>query len=111
MDFNEDLRRNEGDAYALFRDDRLQKLYRRLLREMRGVPFEDCGDIMAGLTFLQTVVATALWKHRLAVPDSLETFAREFDRLDVAGEQRRLYTRAQDDDCGASWCGAGGPCQ
>ena len=62
---------------------------------MRGRPLEDCEDALGCLVFLQEVVACALWEHGASVSESLEAFARGFDRLDVPSELERLHDRAQ----------------
>jgi len=71
------------------------ELYLKAMRMMRGRPFDDCDEALKGLVFLQEVAATALWRHRCPVGDTLASFAREFDRLDVPAEHERLYVRAQ----------------
>jgi len=48
------------------------------------------------LTIMQHVVAIAMWKYELTVGEPLRGFARQFDRLDVPAERRRLYDIAQE---------------
>jgi hypothetical protein len=97
---SEDERRNERETYAdLFSDEcraDVEFLYQTAMREMRGKPYELSGGVLEALDFLQQVVATALWKYRSSVGETLESFAREFDRLDVEDERRRLHALAQD---------------
>ena len=52
-------------------------------------------DALKGLSALQEIIATALWRHGCAVGKRLESFARDFDRLDVPTERERLYALAQ----------------
>lgn len=96
---SEDERRNERETYAgLFSDDcrsSVEELYWTAMREMRGQPYALAGDVVEALAFLQTTVATGLWKHRCKVGETLESFARDFDRLDVHDERKRLHTLAQ----------------
>lgn len=94
-----DEQRNAPDAFrALFCDEclsELESLYRAAILNIRGRAFESCSDGMKALEFLQDIVATALWRHRCAVGATLEDFARDFDRLDVPDEMRRLHMEAQ----------------
>ncbi|HEY8553262.1 MAG TPA: hypothetical protein VIL43_01830, partial [Burkholderiales bacterium] len=69
----------------------IENVYRSAMREMRGVPYALAGDTIEALAFLQETIATALWKHRCNVGKTLESFAREFDRLDVREERKRLH--------------------
>ena len=96
---SDDERRNEPTTYAaLFSDECrsfLEDLYEEAMRMMRGRPLVDCEDTVKGLAFLQEVAATALWRHQYPVGDTLASFAREFDRLDVPSERERLHARAQ----------------
>ena len=96
---SEDEKRNEAEIYtALFSDEcrsYVEELYKKAMCDMRGLPYASSRDILEGLAFLHEVVARALWKHHCLVGESLESFAREFDRLDVDSERERLHTRAQ----------------
>jgi len=97
---SDDEKRNEPNTYAaLFSDEcrsEIEELYKAAMREMRGRSLSSSEDILEGLVFLQEIVATALWKHQCAVGSTLESFAREFDRLDVRAERERLHARAQE---------------
>src|SRR5262245_45067581 len=75
--------------------DKVDHVYTEALNSMRERPFADCADTIDALSFLQEVVAAAMWKYRLTVGAKLEEFARKFDRLDVEEEQRRIYEGAQ----------------
>lgn len=96
---SEDERRNERETYAaLFSEEcrsSVEDVYRSAMREMRGQPYALAGDVIEALVFLQETIATALWKHRCNVGKTLESFAREFDRLDVRDERKRLHAVAQ----------------
>ena len=56
-----------------------------------GKPIGEAENELRVLAYLQNLVAVALWKHRMAPSETLEGFARQFDRLDVESETRRLY--------------------
>lgn len=94
-----DDRLNIEDNYrSLFTEpgpSSVETLYRNLLLSLRDVPYKSCADMLYGFQFLQVVLATALWKYKLSTGDALENFAREYDRLDVEEEKRRLYLSAQ----------------
>lgn len=94
-----DEQRNEPTVYtALFSDEcrpEVEDFFREALRRMHGKSFSRSEDDLNALAFLQHVVAAAMWKHHCAAGDMLETFARDFDRLDVESERMRLHLRAQ----------------
>jgi len=93
-----DDRRNEPAFYQELAQNNgreLQDCLRWLTGELRAVSFEQSGGILAGFDFLQAVIADVLWRYGLHVGEELERFTREFDRLDVTDERRRLYQRAQ----------------
>jgi hypothetical protein len=96
---SEDDSRNEREMYvALFSDDCrpcVESLFLDMLKELEVLPYERSADVLNGLVLLQEVIARALWKHRCAVGPRLESFAREFDRLDREDERLRLYQHAQ----------------
>ncbi|MGQ0595704.1 hypothetical protein [Aquabacterium sp.] len=73
----------------------VEGLYDELRGALIGKSFEQCADILDGLSFLQELVAMALWKYQVDVGERLEGFARNFDRLDVQDERRRLHQEAQ----------------
>lgn len=91
--------RNESELYSsLFTGEsrlELETLYLELLRDMRNVPYEQCEDLLEALTFLQQMLATAMWKYHHDVGWKMEAFTRDFDRLDVESERMRLYQYAQ----------------
>jgi hypothetical protein len=91
--------RNEKNAYAaLFSEENrqnLEELYLKLLNKMKGVPYEQCEDIMEALIFLQETSANALWKHNQIIGIVIEEFVRDYDRLDVQSERARLHEKAQ----------------
>ena len=95
---SEDAKRNESSTYgAMFCGECrsfLEKLYSDALKELSGLAWDRCEDVLNGLAFIQEVAATALWKYRCDVGPTLESFAREFDRLDLPAERHRLYQRA-----------------
>ncbi|HEX9983220.1 MAG TPA: hypothetical protein VGF69_08150 [Thermoanaerobaculia bacterium] len=63
----------------------------RLVAELVTVPYDDAGEIFAGLGFLKSVAAQAMWRYCLGISRPMEDFTRDFDRLDVDEERRRLY--------------------
>lgn len=69
-------------------------LYRDTMSRMPGKSYEESEDELCLLAYLQDLVAVALWKHNLEPGDTLEGFARQFDRLDIEAERRRLYELA-----------------
>lgn len=92
--------RNEASAYeTLFNrtnKPKIERLYFELLNGMSGVPYDQCGDVLAALEFLQEISAAAQWKYHQNVGGVVEGFVRNFDRLDVPGERVRLYETAQE---------------
>lgn len=94
-----DEKRNDKQTHtALFGDKcrgTVQELLRSAISELRTLPFERSDDVLTGVTFVQELVATALWKYQCNVGSFLESFAREFDRLDVDEEKMRFYRTAQ----------------
>jgi len=94
-----DEQRNEPTLFgALFSDEcrhELESLYRAAIESIRGKTFDKCNDGIDALVFLQEIVATAMWKHRCKVGETLEEFARKNDRLDILQERRRLHLEAQ----------------
>lgn len=94
-----DDRRNEPGTYEVFfspeHQAKLEQLYLELLNEMNGVPYQQCGDVLDALAFIQEISAAALWKYRQRVGVTIEEFVRDFDRLDIPEERVRLYKSAQ----------------
>jgi len=70
-------------------------LLEKLMAEMKVLRFEESGEVLDGLEFVQNVGATALWKFNRSLDSEVESFVREFDRLDVIEERERLYSLAQ----------------
>jgi hypothetical protein len=113
------LRLNDADAQTVFgafsntdpESDEIPHLYRQLfagecqtvigilfdeaLAALKGRALENCEGQLRLLAFLQHVFAVALWRYQLPIEPRLEAFAREFDRLDVGSERRRLHAIAQ----------------
>jgi hypothetical protein len=93
-----DLRRNAADVYRSLCDgacNALLTLFNKLLRDAQTVNYSESDEILEAFEFVQLIAATALWKYRIPIPEILERFAREFDRLDVPSERRRLYDFAR----------------
>jgi hypothetical protein len=94
-----DDERNEPEMYAhLFGNECRATLETVLLGLMRGtkeLTFKQARDHLQALSFLQALIAKALWKYRQEVGLNLEEFARDFDRLDVEHERMRLFEYAQ----------------
>lgn len=96
---SEDDRRNQPEVYriAFSKSCRpyVEALYLEAMTALTTVPFEQSVDTLNGLAFVQEVSAAAMWRYNCDVGRVLEAFAREFDRLDLESERRRLYARAQ----------------
>jgi hypothetical protein len=92
-----DDRRNEREICQDMLEDAapLDDLFTSLMREMKGRGFDESQDLIDALGSVQVIVTCAMWKHHLTVNRRLEHFARDFDRLDVNDERRRLYDLAQ----------------
>lgn len=99
--FTEDLLRNERSAYeALFSpscENCVPAIFERLMSEIKVSEFEASGEALDGLDFLLHIGARALWKFNCDLAPEMEGLVREFDRLDVAGERKRLYLLAKGD--------------
>ncbi|MDQ0653333.1 hypothetical protein [Pseudomonas cedrina] len=98
--YSEDFLRNEPIIYRdLFSGECIEYIYGlvvEFISEMRVLTFEESKEALDGLSFLQGVGATALWKFNCNLKLELESFVREFDRLDVVEERERLYLLAQE---------------
>lgn len=98
-DVSEDDRRNEPAFYSDLAHDRghlLSQCLGSLVAALRAVAYEESAQVFTGLEFLQSILANMLWRYGLDVAEHLETFTRDFDRLDVPDERLRLYQMAQD---------------
>jgi hypothetical protein len=73
----------------------VESLYQAAIMNIRGKRFDECSDGLNALSFLQEVLATAMWKHRCVIGDVLESFVRKYDRLDIPEERRKLHLEAQ----------------
>lgn len=73
----------------------IMDLFHNLTIKMKHVEFEKAQEAIDGLAFIQIIGATALWKYNCTVDSELEIFVRDFDRLDVQEERRRLYLSEQ----------------
>ncbi|MEB0048718.1 MULTISPECIES: hypothetical protein [unclassified Pseudomonas] len=97
--FSEDFLRNEPAMYeelfSLECKGYMLDLLEKLMTEMKVLRFEESGEVLDGLEFVQNVGATALWKFNCNLSSEVESFVREFDRLDVVEERERLYSLAQ----------------
>jgi hypothetical protein len=96
--FSEDLLRNKPAMYEELFSPRCNgyvlELLGKLMAEMKVLRFEESGGVLDGLEFVQGVGATALWKYNCSLDLNIESFVREFDRLDVIDERKRLYLSA-----------------
>ena len=94
-----DDEKNESTLYGkLFNEEgrrKFEALYQRLLNEMRQASYEECSEVFEALMFFQQVAATALWKYHCNIGQEVELFARDFDRLDIPSERRRLYEKVK----------------
>lgn len=97
--FSEDFLRNEPAMYeelfSLECKGYVLDLLEKLMAEMKVLRFEESGEVLDVLEFVQNVGATALWKFNRSLDSEVESFVREFDRLDVIEERERLYSLAQ----------------
>ncbi len=100
VNVSEDDRRNLSHIYkTLFSADchsYFEKLYSDAMKEMGLLSYDQSDEILNGLMFIQETIATALWKYHCDVNQSLESFARQFDRLDLPAERKRLHDLAQE---------------
>lgn len=98
--FSEDCLRNEPliykDLFSAECDSYVNGLLQGFMKEMKVLTFDESWEVLEAVTFLQGVAATALWKFGCNLSSELESFVREFDRLDVVEERRRLYLLAQE---------------
>jgi hypothetical protein len=94
-----DEKMNEPYVYAEMFSEKyrqsFEQLYLMLISSMRWKTYDQCVETIEALDFLQAVSARGLWKFNQDVGDLLESFVREFDRLDVPSERVRLYESAQ----------------
>lgn len=97
--FSEDFLRNEPAMYeelfSLGCKGYVHDLLEKLMTGMKVLKFEESGEVLDGLEFVQNVGATALWRFNCDLDSEVESFVREFDRLDVVEERERLYLLAQ----------------
>jgi hypothetical protein len=70
------------------------RAYGDISRGMASKALEEAARDLCALAFIQDIVATAMWKYDIDPGPILERFARDFDRLDVESERRRLYSSA-----------------
>ncbi len=90
----DDLRNERTNFERLFSGEcnsYVDNLYREAMNRLWGKPYDEAENELRVLAYLQNLVAAALWKHGLVPSETLEGFARQFDRLDVDSERRRLY--------------------
>ncbi len=91
---------DEASIYAaLFADtcrSKVEQLHLTLMDELRETSGHPYGDVIDGLSFIQEIAATGLWKYHEHIGARLESFVRDFDRLDVPEERVRLYESAQE---------------
>lgn len=94
---DDDLRNEKINFERLFHGECkafVDGLYRDTMSRMSGKSYGESEDELCLLAYLQDLVAVALWKHNLEPGDTLEGFARQFDRLDIEAERRRLHDLA-----------------
>ncbi|QXZ11958.1 hypothetical protein KVQ82_17930 [Pseudomonas sp. AO-1] len=99
LTFSEDFLRNEPAMYeqlfSLECKGYVLDLLEKMMGKMKVLRFEESGEVLDGLEFVQNVGATALWKFNCNLDSEVESFVREFDRLDIVEERKRLYSLAQ----------------
>jgi hypothetical protein len=92
---SEDNLRNQREYFEqLFSSecqDAVVGAYKDVSRGMAVKPFQEATADLCALAFIQDIVATAMWKYGIDVGSTLESFARDFDRLDLESERRRLH--------------------
>lgn len=90
--------RNDREAYAtLFGaggSPDVESVYRAAIARLRTVPFEEAEDLIAGLYFMRRLISTAYFRWDHAIVPDLADFARDYERLDLAEERRRLHAEA-----------------
>lgn len=91
----DDDRRNQKHYYEqLFLGeykDAMECLYTDWMKKLATFSHIDAERLLSAMTFLQEVVATAMWKYDIKVNNEFDRFARDFDRLDIPSERIRLY--------------------
>lgn len=71
-------------------------LLEKLMAEMKVLKFEESGQVLDGLEFVQSVGATALWKFNCNLDSEVESFVRGGSKcfaktsLDVLGNSFRV---------------------
>ena len=93
----DDLRNESRNFHRLFSGECkgfVDGLYRDAMSRLSEKQYGEAEDELRVLAYLQDLVAAALWKHGLEPGETLEGFARQFDRLDVESERRRLHDLA-----------------
>lgn len=84
---SEDLLQN------LFGGNHIKLLFNEALRIISKENFENSIDAINCLKFIQDIGSMAMWKYNIKVDNDLEDFIRDFDRLDVEFERKRLYLK------------------
>lgn len=98
----DDLRNERHNFQRLFSGECkgfVDGLYRDAMSRLSGKQYGEAEDELRVLAYLQNLVAAALWKHGLEPGETLEGFARQFDRLDVESERHRLHDLAVKEYC------------
>lgn len=89
-----DLRNEKKHFDRIYSDEcksLVNKLFESAINRLAKEPYCKEGEEISMLVFLQEISAKAMWKFHIKLVDSLEKFVREFDRLDMEEERRRLY--------------------
>jgi hypothetical protein len=97
----DDLRNEKNHFELLFGGECknfIDRLYSETIDRMSNKSYSEAERELCLLAYLQELVSVALWKNNLKPSEALEQFAREFDRLDVESERRRLYELANSKD-------------
>jgi hypothetical protein len=89
-----DIERSLPDIYALLfcrdRQDHVATEIGDLLETLKRKVRDPQDSLFNEIEFLQQVVSTALWKYGIQIKPALESFAREFDRIDDERERLRI---------------------
>lgn len=91
--------RNEASVFSALTSEenlrQLSSLHSSLMDRLASKTLDQSNEEIDALACLQEILSVALWKHNRYIGFSLESFVREFDRLDMASERARLHDLAQ----------------
>jgi hypothetical protein len=86
---------NERESYAALFGNECSHLCEGLLMEsfsdLKNTALGYSNEIFDSLILLQFIFARAMWKYNIDLEPSVEKFTKEYDRLDVFDEKKRLW--------------------